>query len=155
RIITDDLRVMVASNRGNVDSTAANFKEFSSAMVALVDRLDKLVAANQANVTQGIANIREISQKLETTADNLNDITGRIKEGKGTVGKLVESDETHKTLNDALVAVKEGVGGLNKALGSISKTKIDLGVRSELLTRFSKGKGSFTLDVLPPESPRF
>jgi phospholipid/cholesterol/gamma-HCH transport system substrate-binding protein len=155
RIITDDLRVMVASNRTNVDSTLANFKEFSGVLVQLVDRLDNLVASNQANVTQGIANIREISQKLETTADNLNDITGRIREGKGTVGKLIESDETHKNLNDALVAVKEGVGGLNKALGSIGRTKFDLGVRSELLTRFSRGKGYFSLDIEPAESPRF
>jgi phospholipid/cholesterol/gamma-HCH transport system substrate-binding protein len=155
RVITDDLRVLVASNRVNVDSTVANFKEFSAAMIQLVDRIDRLVASNQANVTQGIANIRDVSQKLETTADNLNDITGRIREGKGTVGKLVESDETHKNLNDALVAVKEGVGGLNKALGTIGRTKIDLGVRSEMLTRFSRGKGYFTLDIQPQASPRF
>jgi phospholipid/cholesterol/gamma-HCH transport system substrate-binding protein len=155
RIITDDLRVMVASNRTNVDSTISNFKEFSAAMIQLVDRIDQLVASNQSNLTQGIANIKEISHKLETTADNLNDITGRIREGKGTVGKLIESEETHKNLNDALVAVKEGVGGLNKALGSIGRTKIDLGVRSELLTRFSRGKGVFTLDINPAESPRF
>ena len=155
RIITEDLRVMIAANRGNVDTTVTNFKEFSAMMTQLVDRIDRLVASNQSNVTQGIANIREISQKLETTADNLNQITGRIKEGEGTVGKLVQSEETHKNLNDALIAVKEGVGGLNKALGSIGKTKIDLGVRSELLTRFSKGKAYFSLDIDPPDVPRF
>ena len=155
KIITEDLRVMVASNRGNVDSTLANFREFSGMMTQLVDRIDKLVASNTSNVTQGIANIREISQKLETTADNLNQITGRIKEGEGTVGKLVQSDETHKNLNDALVAVKEGVGSLNKTLGTIGRTKIDLGVRSEMLTRFSKGKAYFTLDIIPPEAPRY
>ena len=58
-------------------------------------------------------------------------------------------------MNEALVAVKEGVAGLNKALGSIGKTKIDLGVRSELLSRFSKGKAYFTLDIDPPDTPRF
>jgi phospholipid/cholesterol/gamma-HCH transport system substrate-binding protein len=155
RIITEDMRVMIAANRGSVDTTLANFKEFSGMMTQLVDRIDRLVASNQSNVTQGIANIREISQKLETTADNLNQITGRIKEGEGTVGKLVQSEETHKNLNDALVAVKEGVGGLNKALGSITKTKIDLGVRTEMLTRFSKGKAYFSLDIDPPDVPRF
>lgn len=155
RIITEDLRVMISANRGNVDTTIANFREFSGMMTQLVDRLDRLIVANQSNVTQGIANIREISQKLETTADNLNQITGKIKEGEGTVGKLVQSEETHKNLNEALVAVKEGVGGLNKALGSIGKTKIDLGVRSELLTRFSKGKAYFSLDIDPPDVPRF
>ena len=155
RVITDDLRVMVAANRGNVDATMANLRNFTEGMTELVDRVDKLIAANQANVTQGIANIKDVTGKLETTADNLNQITGKIKSGEGTVGKLVESEETHKNLNDALVSVKEGVASLNKAFGSIGRTKIDLGVRSELLSRFSKGKGYFTLDIDPPDTPRY
>jgi phospholipid/cholesterol/gamma-HCH transport system substrate-binding protein len=155
KIITEDLRLMVASNRGNVDATIANVKDFSEGMTQLVDRIDKLIASNSANVTQGIANIKDVSGKLETTAENLNQITGKIKSGEGTVGKLVESDETHKNLNDALVAVKEGVGSLNKALGRVGKTQFDLGVRSELLTRFNKGKGYLTLDINPSDSPRF
>ena len=155
RIITEDLRVMVAANRGNVDSTLANLRDFSEGINQLVDRIDKLVAANQANVTQGIANIKDVTGKLETTADNVNQITGKIREGEGTVGKLVQSEETHKNLNDTLLAVKEGVAGLNKALGSIGKTKIDLGVRSELLSRYSKGKAYFTLDIDPPDTPRY
>jgi len=155
RVITDDLRVIVASNRGNVDATIANLRSFTEGMTELVDRVDKLIAANQANVAQGIANIKDVTGKLETTADNLNQITGKIKSGEGTVGKLVESEETHKNLNDALVSVKEGVASLNKAFGSIGRTKIDLGVRSELLSRFSKGKGYFTLDIDPPDTPRY
>ena len=155
RIISEDLRVMVAANRGNVDATLGNLRDFTQGMTELVDRVDKLIAANQSNVTAGIANIKDVTQKLETTADNVNQITGKIKEGEGTVGKLVQSDETHKNLNDALVAVKEGVAGLNKALGSIGKTKIDLGIRSELLSRFSKGKSYFTLDIDPPDTSRF
>ncbi|HSS45650.1 MAG TPA: MlaD family protein, partial [Thermoanaerobaculia bacterium] len=110
RALTQDLKEMISSNRANVDATVANFKEFSGMMTKLVERVDALVAANQANVTQGIANIKDISGKLETTADNLNQITGRIRQGEGTVGKLVQSEETHANLNDALVAVKEGVG---------------------------------------------
>jgi phospholipid/cholesterol/gamma-HCH transport system substrate-binding protein len=155
RIISDDLRLMVAANRGNVDATVANLREFSEGMTQLVDRLDKLIASNQANVAQGVANIKDVTQKLETTADNVNQITGKIKEGEGTVGKLVQSEETHKNLNDALVAVKEGVAGLNKALGTVGKIKIDLGVRSELLSRFSKGKAYFTLDIDPPDERHF
>jgi phospholipid/cholesterol/gamma-HCH transport system substrate-binding protein len=155
RVITDDLRVMIAANRGSVDTTVGNFREFSAMMTKLVERIDRLVESNQSNVTSGIANIREISQKLETTADNLNQITGQIKEGKGTVGKLVESEETHKNLNDALVAVKEGVGGLNKALGAASKIKLDLGMRTEYLSRASTAKGYVTLNVNKENSPQF
>jgi phospholipid/cholesterol/gamma-HCH transport system substrate-binding protein len=155
RIISEDLRVMVASNRADVDSTVANFKEFSAMMTKLVDRVDRLVASNTENVTAGIANIREISGKLETTTDNLNQITGRIESGQGTIGKLVQSEETHKNLNDALTEVKEGVKGLNTALGAVYRTRFDFGLRSEYLTNSNNAQGYFTLDIMPPESPRF
>jgi len=155
RAISEQVRAMVEANRGGVDATVANFREFSLAMRELVDRVDALVAANQSNVTEGLSNIREISGKLDTTAENLNQITGRIKEGEGTVGKLVQSDETHQNLNDALVAVKEGVAGLNKAIGALGKTRIDLGMRAEHLAAHNRGKGYFTLDILPPDTARF
>lgn len=155
RVISEQVRAMVEANRAGVDATVANFREFSSAMNELVARVDSLFASNEGNLSQGISNIREVSGKLETTADNLNQITGRIKEGEGTVGKLVQSDEAHKNFNDALVAVKEGVASLNKALGAIGRTKIDLGLRAEHLAAHGKGKGYFTLDINPPNSPRF
>jgi len=155
RLISEQVRAIVESNRASVDATIANFREFSDSMKELVERVDSLVALNEGNISQGLSNIREVSGKLETTADNLNQITGRIQSGEGTVGKLVQSDETHTNLNEALVAVKEGVAGLNKALGAIGKTKIDLGLRSEYLARHARGKAYFTLDVDPSESPRF
>ena len=155
RAISEQVRAMVESNRVGVDETVANFREFSGAMNELVARLDSLIASNQGNVTEGLSNIREISEKLDTTAENLNQITGRIKEGEGTVGKLVQSDETHKNLNDALVAVKEGVAGLNKAIGALGRTKVDLGMRAEHLASHGRGKGYFTLDIKPPDTPRF
>ncbi len=155
RLISEEVRAIVESNRVGVDATIANFREFSTAMKELVARVDSLVAANEGNVSQGLSNIREISGKLETTTDNLNQITGKIREGEGTVGKLVQSDETHKNLNDALVAVKEGVAGLNKALGAAERLKIDLGLRSEYLAGPGKGKAYFTLDVDPKDSPNF
>ena len=155
RLISQEVRAMVETNRVGVDATIANFRAFSSAMNDLVARVDSIVASNEGNVSGGLSNIREISEKLQTTTDNLNQITGRIREGEGTVGKLVQTDETHKNLNDALVAVKEGVAGLNKAIGAVGKMKIDLGMRSEYLPNLSKGKAYFTLDLDPTTSPRF
>ena len=161
KIITDDLRILVSTNKGNVDATLANMKEFSATMARLVDRVDRLVESNSQNVTEGIANIRDISKKLEATADNLNQITGKIESGQGTIGKLVQSEETHENLNDALKGVKEGVGRLTQTLDRVEKTHFDMGFRAEYLATNQStsgtwgGKGYFTLDIQPPDSPRF
>jgi phospholipid/cholesterol/gamma-HCH transport system substrate-binding protein len=150
--ITEELKVIVATNHENVDATLANFREFSTQMTRLADRIDALVANNSANATSTISNIKDISEKLEHTADNLNAITDKVNTGKGTVGQLINSDETSKNLNDALVSVKEGVGALNKTLGKVSKIKIDLGLRAEYLMGPSKAKGYLTADIIPDTS---
>ncbi len=147
--ITEELKVIVATNHENVDATVGNLKEFSASMVRLADRIDALVASNSGNTSASIANIKEISDKLQHTADNLNSITGKIDTGKGTVGQLINSDETSRNLNDALVSVKEGVGTLNKTLGKVGKLKIDLGLRAEYMSAYSKSKGYLTADIIP------
>jgi len=149
--ITEELKVIVATNHESVNATIANLREFSAEMTKLANRIDTLVASNSPNTTAAIGNIKEISDKLQHTADNMNAITDKVNTGKGTVGQLINSDETSRNLNDALVAVKEGVGTLNKTLGKASKIKIDLGMRAEYLTTPSKSKGYLTADIIPDD----
>jgi phospholipid/cholesterol/gamma-HCH transport system substrate-binding protein len=124
-------------------------------MTQLVDRIDRLVASNQGNVTETMAGAKELTNKLQSTVDNMNAITGQIKSGEGTIGKLVQSDQTDKNLNDALVAVKDGVKNLTSAMETVRKWNIDLGLRGEYLSRFQKGQSFFTVDVIPRDKPRF
>jgi len=154
-VLSQELRKLLESNRANIDSTTANFKEFSTQMTQLVNRIDKLVASNSGNVTASVSNAKELTAKLQTTVDNMNAITGKINEGRGTVGNLVNSDETAKNLNETLVAVKEGVNNLSSSLTSVKKINLDLGLREEYLTSPSKGKGYFTVDLARVGSPRF
>jgi len=154
-VLSQELRKILESNRANIDSTTTNFKEFSAQMTQLVDRIDRLVASNSGNVTQGVENAKDLTAKLQTTVDNMNAITGKIAQGQGTVGNLVNSDETSKNLNEALVAVKEGVDNLTSAMTKVKKLTFDLGLRAEYLTSNGKGKGYVSLDLQPVGTPRF
>lgn len=156
RIISEEMRQIVVSNRTSANETIANLNEFSKTLLRVTERMDRLIAANDPNVTSSIGNIKDISAKLQTTADNLNEITGKISSGEGTIGKLVQSEETHKNLNDALVGVKEGVASLNKALSTATKIGLDFDMHSEYLSRDGKGQGTFAVDIIPQaDKPRF
>ena len=78
-------------------------------MQETVARVDRILDENRAGVKSTVSNVDEITAKLKTTADNLNSITGKIDTGQGTIGKLLNDDETHKNINDALKSVKNGV----------------------------------------------
>jgi phospholipid/cholesterol/gamma-HCH transport system substrate-binding protein len=85
----------------------------------------------------------------------MNAITGKIAEGQGTMGQLVQSDETSKNLNEALVAVKEGVDSLTGAMTKVKTWNLDFALRGEYLGSIDKGQGYFSVDLAKVGSPRF
>jgi phospholipid/cholesterol/gamma-HCH transport system substrate-binding protein len=115
-------------------------------------RVDRILDENRTTLHGAMANADAVTDKLRTTADNLNSITGKIDSGQGTIGKLLNDDETHRNVNDALQSVKSGVESLNTTLTRMNRVQLDLGFRGEYLSRQSNAKGYFTLDVVPREN---
>jgi phospholipid/cholesterol/gamma-HCH transport system substrate-binding protein len=62
----------------------------------LFQKLDKLVTDNSANLTE--------------TVDNLKTITGDIRSGKGTIGKLVNDSTAHDELLAAIAEIRAAAG---------------------------------------------
>ena len=89
--------------------------------------------------------------------DNLNQITGKIASGEGTIGKLVNSDEAHDELMSALASVEKGVSALGDTLGRAEKMQLFVGAEGVYLSELEDSRASFRLDLLPrgDESPRF
>ena len=150
--LAEQLKNLVESNRQNVDVTMANLREFSSSIRETLARLDRILAENRSGVKGSVDNIEVLSGKLKTSADNLNSITGKIDSGEGTIGKLVNDDETHKNLNEALTSIKTGVESLNTTLTRINRIELDLGFYGEYATRTDGWKGAFRIDVTPREN---
>lgn len=142
--ITEEMRALIAANRSNIDATLANTRAITEHLRAEIPRLANSIdsVASQISGTVGenrtelhgvITNLRGLSSDLRTTADNLNDITGKVKSGEGTVGKLFYSDEAHDKLTSALNAVEGGVTELKNTLGRVSKMQLDLGIKADYL----------------------
>lgn len=143
RLITDfeltsrEIRLLVAENRMAVNSTLRNFDQASSTLARELPRLadqmnrtlaqiEGILAENRTNVSGSTENIRELTADLQTSVDNLNQISGKIASGEGTIGKLVNSEEAHKELVDTLDSIQGGVETLSGTLGAINRFKIDL-----------------------------
>ena len=140
--ITAQIRDLVAANRANVDATLANTREITAQLrneipklAASVERvansLSETVGENRGEIKGVVENLRKLSGDLRTTADNLNAITGQVRSGEGTVGKLLYSDEAHQRLTTALSAVESGVNELRTTLGRANRIALDLGMKAE------------------------
>ncbi|HMA28892.1 MAG TPA: MlaD family protein [Thermoanaerobaculia bacterium] len=149
--LAESMRELADANRGNVDAIVANLRTLSAQLVETVARVDRMLDENRAGVKSTVSNMDDVTAKLKTTADSLNSITGKIDTGQGTIGKLLNDDETHKNINDALKSVKEGVEQLSGTLGRINRLQLDIGFRTEYSSRLRDDKYYFTLDAIPRE----
>lgn len=142
RIVTMQTRQMLDANRGNVDATMTNMRAITAdlrvSLPRLADSIEKVanqiggtVGENRQDVRQIVDNLRSLSTDLRTTSDNLNSITGQVKSGEGSVGKLIYSNEAHDKLTSALSSVESGVTELKNTIGRANKIGLDVGIRSD------------------------
>lgn len=151
RGITADVRLLISANRANVDATLLNTREITAHLRTEIPRLaatlDRVanqiggtVGENRPDVREVVQNLRGLSSDLRVTADNLNAITGKVKSGEGTVGKLFYSDEAHDKLTSALSSVEGGVKSLQETLGRANRIQMDLGIKADYYAGLSNEK---------------
>ncbi|HJT16726.1 MAG TPA: MlaD family protein, partial [Thermoanaerobaculia bacterium] len=142
RQITGEVRDLIAANRTNVDATLGNAREITASLRTevpriatsiekLADSLNGTLGENRQDIHGVVENLRKLSADMRTTVDNLNAITGQVRSGEGTVGKLLYSDEAHQRLTQALSAVESGVNELRTTLGRANRITLDLGMKAE------------------------
>lgn len=148
QLITREMRALIAANRTNVDATIANTRAITEQLRLEIPRLARsidqvadqiggTVGENRTELREVITNLRGLSSDLRVTAENLNQISGQVKSGEGTVGKLFYSDEAHDKLNKALTAVESGVTELKTTLGRATRIQMDLGIKADYLAGLS------------------
>ncbi|OGQ08478.1 MAG: hypothetical protein A3G32_10370 [Deltaproteobacteria bacterium RIFCSPLOWO2_12_FULL_40_28] len=125
--ITSSLGRVSVQNEGNLNTIVANLK-------ALSENLNLIVARNTSNVDQ--------------TLGDLADAASKIRNGEGTIGRLINDDETVEKLNESL-------DQLNNVLGTTSKMQIDLGYKTEYLGTTEAFKHYVSLKLKPKPDKYF
>jgi phospholipid/cholesterol/gamma-HCH transport system substrate-binding protein len=155
-----EIRDLVAQNRAQLDATVGNFQQVSSTLARELPRLaDQLaavladvhtvVAENRGTLHEGLGNVERLTANLQTSVDNLNEITGKLARGEGTMGKLINSDEAHQQLVGALESVQSGVQNLSQSLGRVNKLQLELGMQGYYLEGSEETHGEFRVDIDP------
>lgn len=165
--VAEEIRYLVQANRDQVSATVANVEAFSATLarelpaitsqvegvLVRMDRtlaqLEGVVGESRPDVEATAANLRRLTEDARTSVENLNDVTGRLARGEGSLGKLLTSDEAHDELVSALGSVESGVETLTGALGGIQKIQLQLGLESYWLESVEESRSAFTVDIDP------
>ena len=171
QLTSTELRAMISENRANLSSTVGHFDEVGAVLSRelprianetnrALDQVSQLLAENRGKVSDTTANLKELTAKLQVSADNLNQISGKIASGQGTIGKLVTDEKAYNSVLSTLDSIKGGVENLSGTLGAINKFKIDLGVQGYYLANAKpdingekqSSLTSFSVDIDPQDN---
>lgn len=137
-LIAENLKVVTDSLRKDGPTTMANVRNIS-------EDVNDVVSSQKDNLKKAIQNIATVSSKLEKTVDNLNSITGKIDQGKGSIGKLVNDEKTVDNLNGALESVRD-------TLGKVDQFKVDLAFSAERYGSTDNNKGHMDIKISPSDN---
>ncbi len=105
----------------SIHNIITNFEAFSK-------NLNKLLANNSDKITKIVSNFEQFSNKLNLInkkanllLDNLVTVSQDLKQGKGTLGKLIVSNEVYNQLKDAIGNLQVLSHKLNSSKGTLGK----------------------------------
>ncbi len=144
--ITATMRLMMAGEDSAFARSLRNIEQ-------ITESLKNVSVNNEANLNALIANLREVAVNMNTlvarntpqvnaTLDNISVITDKIKNGQGTIGRLVNDDSTVEKLNSS-------IDSLNDLLGGAKRMQLDVGYHGEYLGVSGDIKHYVSLAVKP------
>ena len=120
--ITNDLKSVSADNKDKINE--------------IIDRVQNLSKNVDTYINE------ESLSRVDRSLRNIEDITAKISKGEGTLGRLINDDQTVEQLNSAITNVNRFLGGAEKM-----ETTIDF--HSEFLSGPSQTKSYLGLKIQP------
>lgn len=101
RQLTEDAKIMLSDNRGDVRKIVRNFEEFSRSINEVLDE------ENKEKIDRVLAAFDESMIEVKGAAKNINSISDKIQKGEGTIGRLVNDDKTIEEIEGAIKDIRE------------------------------------------------
>lgn len=114
----------------------------------------EITGENKEKVNEIVERVRNLAKNIDTYINeeslarvdrslrNIEEITGKIAKGEGTIGRLINDESTVEELNSA-------ISNVNKFLGGAEKMETSVDFHSEFLTGPSQTKSFLGLKIQP------
>lgn len=146
RSFSGELNQFMKENRTQLNNTVNNLDSFMATLSEdtpeITGNLKGILKENRDNLKSTMSEVEEASQKLNSTMANLDNITEKLDRGEGTIGRLLNDEETVDGINEA-------IDGINKFINPVNKLRIDVGFQTEYLGTRGDYKSYVNLNIKP------
>jgi phospholipid/cholesterol/gamma-HCH transport system substrate-binding protein len=131
--LTEDLADITSRNKGKVN-------DIIDQVGRITKSLDEIINDNDEDSVK--QQLKRAMAHMDSAMKNIDDITGKINRGEGTIGKLVNDEETVDNINTA-------IEGVNNFLDTADKLQTSLDFHTDYMANVSMTKTEVGLKLQP------
>ncbi len=139
---TTDMAYLSKKNREDLSRAMAAFPGIAENMRDISGHLAGILENKDEDLEKTLGNLVVVTENLGRSLEAVANIAQKIDEGEGTLGKLVNEDNTIESINEA-------VEGINDYLTRVRQLRVDVSYRGEYQIRQSALKSYFNLNIRP------
>lgn len=139
---SSNLAYLSDKNRQDISNTMAVFPAIAGNLKVITENLAVILAENNQDIGESMRNLSAATERLEKAMDSIASISRKIDEGEGTIGKLVNEDETADDLNEA-------VNGINEFIGRVRRIQTEIAYRGEYDIKDGDIRSYFNVKIQP------
>ena len=113
-VLTREMQGMVAENREAVRRTLATVPETAENVRKITTDARRLFDDHYEDISETLSNLRVASLQLEASLKAMEQIAGQIREGEGTLGKLVQDDALYVEAKSTLTEMRNLIEDLRE-----------------------------------------
>ncbi|MCE3011137.1 MAG: MlaD family protein [Proteobacteria bacterium] len=132
-VITADLADITSENKEKINSIVDQVNSVTKSLDEILNEQGEDSLKNQLKRTMA---------RLDNTMKNVEEISGKINRGEGTIGRLVNDEETVEELNTAIT-------GVNSFLDTAGKTSTSLDFNTQYLGDLGLAKTNVGIKIQP------
>ncbi|MBN2346125.1 MAG: MCE family protein [Candidatus Aminicenantes bacterium] len=151
--ITDSLKAILDEN-GRAGRILDDLSQIAGQLKGTVEAADHLVAELDTGIAgpdRGVLrDLREASGRIEKISADLAAISGDLRQGKGTAGRLLQDETLYKKIDDSVASVNSLLRDLEKKKRSLDAIAFNYAVHFDYFTRLRRTRPALELNVATP-----
>ncbi len=115
RSVASGLREFLEESGPTLAKTLTNFDEVSENLTYFSSDIARITADNEQTVGEMLENFADASEQMSGALENLKNVSDKIEQGEGTLGKLVADDEIYTKVDGSLEELQQTLTEVRRA----------------------------------------
>ena len=161
--LSNELVAMVKENRTNLGNISSNFSTISgdlkgdlpqilAEMKAMISDFRNIMKDERQKISQTMDNTASMTERMNDAMTSVKSIAQKIDAGEGTIGKLINDNETADKVDEILNQASASLEQVQKYLASADAFQINLEFDTNYLARHDTLMNRFKFQIAPNEN---